>query len=392
MQLTLKGKLILWNAILIGFVGVFLLISFNSFTSYMLPKVMIEEQHQLSPEKDASSSSARKVQIEPIPHPFFQKMDISTTRGIRSLTDQLRLFSLICLFAAILFGSAGVYFLTTRALKPVQVLSNRMKQINIHQLTTPIPMEGAEDEIREMARSFNDMLERLNRVFQRQQSFISNAAHELRTPLSILQTNLEMITRDPNATLEEHKEMLHVFRRNLQRLDELIKHLLLLASEKPIPLEDEINLHSTLKEVLHELMGIAKKNSISIQVNGDPHLVLRGNQVLLRRALSNLIENGILYNRPHGKVEVSYFRRSHEIVIMVTDTGPGIPKEALPHIFEPFYRMDDARSKNKTGSGLGLTIASSILSKHGGSIRVERMEPGTRFILTLPQRSSSINA
>jgi heavy metal sensor kinase len=285
----------------------------------------------------------------------------------------------------------GAYWIAQQALRPVQHLSQQVQDIRAETLGQRLTYDGPSDEVKELAHAFDTMLERLEGAFDQQGRFVADAAHELRTPLATLRTNLEVIQQNPNAALFEYQEMSVTFDRTLNRLERLVEDLLLLArGEKELPREP-VNFEVLLTEIEQEHRPLAASHQILLNFKVEKGAVVLADARLLARAISNLIENGIRYNRPGGSVTTVVNNQADGIEIRIQDTGMGIPSNELPHIFERFYRVDRSRARHQGGSGLGLSITEHIIQLHGGRIEVESAPgTGTSFSIWLPCLSGDL--
>ncbi len=282
----------------------------------------------------------------------------------------IRLLSVIGLVTISGLGFLASKWVAQKSLQPVNQISENALQISVRNLDQRLNYQGAKDEIKTLADAFDLMLQRLQINFEDQSEFISNLAHELRTPLTSLRMNLEVLNADPQATLEDYYDFSAAAERALIRLERLVEDLLLLAkAEKEID-QRHIILGVMFEDILEELEPIAERNNIMLKMSGDLELEVLGDPVLLHRAFANLVENGIHYNHPGGFVEITSRKKSNQIVIEITDNGPGISAQQQTHIFERFYR-GDAGKKNNNGKGLGLAIAAHIINLHNGGIEVE---------------------
>ncbi len=382
-SLTLSRRLMLWTAgllIILGF-GQALLIS--RLTDINVPQTI--EGVMLSPTQIASS--------EPLPDSLSQTTP-SSPDAIEALPGQViqeivlrqvRSISLIMAGVFALIGVIGAYWIAQQALQPVKRLSRMVKEIRAETLDRRLALDGPSDEVKELADAFDNTLERLERAFEQQGRFVADAAHELRTPLATLRTNLEVIQQDPNATLSDYREMSATLNRTLDRLERLAEDLLLLArGEKELP-KEQVNLEVLLTEVVQELKPLAQSNQVSLDLKIAGEVIISADAQLLARTVSNLIENGIRYNRPGGSVTTTVQLQENGVVVQIQDTGIGIPANELPHIFERFYRVDRSRARHRGGSGLGLAITTHIVQLHGGRIRVESTPGvGSTFTIWLP--------
>ncbi len=308
--------------------------------------------------------------------------------GLRSsIAKTKQTFRIQCIFitiGVILLGSVLTWFVSGMVLKPLRELTTEIGNISEADLSQDLPVPHSDDEISALTRSFNRMLHRLDGAFRSQKQFSANAAHELRTPLAVLQTNLEVFRKRPNKTAEDYDAIIDQTLTQTDRLSNLVNSLLELLSLHTVSLEDEIQLYALTEEILCDLEPLAEKDRITFTLSGT-ECTIRGNDGLIYRAVYNLIENAIKYNRPDGTVSVQV----QDGTVTVRDTGSGIPKEDRERIFEPFYRVDKARSRKMGGAGLGLALVSDIAAVHEGSVRVtESSENGTVIELKLKENEN----
>jgi heavy metal sensor kinase len=305
----------------------------------------------------------------------------------------LRSISLVGLGMVAVLGGAGAYLLAGIALRPVRKVSEAARSISASTLDTRLALPGPRDEVKELADTFDAMLGRLQQTFEMQGRFVADVAHELRTPLASLRTNLEVVTEDEHATPDDYRAMVATQERALTRLERLVADLLVLATSQQPLSSSEVTLGALLEEVVSDLRHVAEARQVSVQLFNETEVVVRGDSGLLARVFSNLIENGINYNSPGGTVTVTIRQQDASAVVKVADTGIGIAPENLPHVFERFYRVDASRSRHDGGAGLGLSIVAALVRQHGGEVEVES-EPGkgSVFTLRLPmQRDASIS-
>src|ERR1019366_1635285 len=302
-----------------------------------------------------------------------------------ALLQELQSASLMGLGMVTIFSGIGAYWLAGIALRPVRQVSEAAQKVSASTLHTRLALEGPEDEVKELADTFDDMLERLEQNFTRQSRFVADVAHELRTPLASLRTSMEVVTTDEDATLADYREMSATQERALTRLECLVSDLLLLAkSEQPI-IRNEVALTPLIEEVCTDLEHEAARNQITLRPENDSELLVDGNSPLLTRVFNNLVANAIYYNRPGGKVEVSIEQKDTWAIVRIADTGIGIDPEQQPYIFDRFYRVDCSRARHKGGAGLGLSIVSAIVHQHKGSVQVESTpDTGSTFTVLLP--------
>lgn len=303
---------------------------------------------------------------------------------VQQVKNTFRKQSIIATLMVILASSACTYFLAGRALSPLRQFSSHMENIQAQNLSKPLEVPGTQDEIARLARSFNEMLKRLDQAFTAQRQFSANAAHELRTPLAVVQTNLDVLQKRRNPTSAEYAETIQMISEQTGRLSHLVSVLLEMTELQTVQRTDHISLSPLIEEVICDLTQVADEKSVTlIQETGEATVI--GSDLLLYRAVYNLVENAIKYNRPNGTVTVGVGKKNGTAIVSVIDTGIGISTENWDNIFEPFVRVDKSRSRAMGGAGLGLALVRDIADQHGGTVRVTRSSgQGTEVILTLP--------
>lgn len=326
---------------------------------------------------------------------------------IQETKEDFLLRSVIATTIIILLSSVCTYFLTKKTLTPLQKLTSEVSQIQAQNLSTQLAVPNSKDEIAQLTSSFNEMLARLDNAFSTQKQFSANAAHELRTPLAVLQTNLEVFEKKQEPEMVEYQQLFTMIKEQTARLSQLVGTLLDMTNLKSVPRTDHVSLEELVDEVFCDLDPVAEKAGISIHFDDnssqdwhtDVHTPdasvlnnnirnITGSYVLLYRAVYNLVENAIKYNRPNGSVTVSVKEKNGQAMILVKDTGIGISPENQKKIFDPFFRVDKSRSRAMGGAGLGLALVDSIAQEHGGSVKVlESNEKGSIIALMLPVSS-----
>jgi signal transduction histidine kinase len=382
--LTLRWRLTLWTAGLFLALGWGLVLFINSMTAIQIPQVLRVE---LQPTQQPFSNLSTVVPMPSLEtSPLSIEMPESQTTGVQEIViRQVRLISLIGIGLFALVGAVGAYWIAKQSLRPVRHLSHLAQKIQVQTLDQRLPAEGPPDEVKELADAFNEMLARLERAFEQQNRFVADAAHELRTPLATLRTNLEVIQRDPNATLSDHKEVSGVLERALTRLEKLVEGLLLQAKGEREIQTEPVEMEVLLSEIVQEAKILARAYQVEISLDISESITVLADAPLLGRAISNLLENGIRYNRPGGFVKVTAQRALNGVEIHVQDTGIGIPLDAQPHIFERFYRVDRSRARDQGGYGIGLSIAAHIVQLHDGTIQLQSdTGAGSTFTIWLP--------
>ena len=286
---------------------------------------------------------------------------------------------------AVTIASAAIaYFVSGQALKPLRKLSQQAEKIDQDSISDIRLSEDTVKEFRQLSISVNLMLDRLSESFAMQRQFSGNAAHELRTPLAIMQTKLELFAAEHKNLEGDTAELVRSQAEQLDRLSKLVHTLLEMSNLSSAPRSDRIELAPLVEEIITDLTPLASQNDITMEQDCD-NVVITGSDALIYRLVFNLIENAVKYNRRGGSVSVSVHKESSDVVVRVSDTGCGIPEEYRESIFQPFFRVDKSRSRQMGGVGLGLALVHEIAVLHGGSVRAEPgNKSGTVFIVTLP--------
>ena len=290
--------------------------------------------------------------------------------------------------AVTLLSGILAYFVSGRALKPLRSFASQVEMVQMNNLADMKINEDVLPEFKQLSRSFNQMLERLNTAFAAQRQFTGNAAHELRTPLALMQAQLELFFAEHPDVLPETAEFLSLLQEQTERLTQMTKTLLEMSNLQQVARNEQIQLAPMIEEIFTDLAPLAEKDGISLEVEGDG--VMTGSDALIYRLLFNLTENAVKYNRPNGSVRVSVLQKPEKLLIRVSDTGCGIPDEFQRSIFQPFFRVDKSRSREYGGVGLGLSLVWEIANLHGGSVWVEKSsEKGTTIAVDLPTQQST---
>lgn len=296
--------------------------------------------------------------------------------------------SLLITVIVALIGGAATYFISGRALKPLREFSETVEKVQAQNLTDYTIEENKIAELDRLRKSFNKMLMRLSVSFETQRQFTGNAAHELRTPLALIQAQLDLYhaAEHPESTTAAEETIQMVTEQN-ERLSKLVRTLLDMSELQTVARNDRIELHGLIEEVLTDLEPLAQEKNIELiqkshrgGEKADEELFLTGSDILIYRMLYNLVENAIKYNQKDGTVTVSAIKEKNEVVLTVSDTGNGIDEAFRTQIFEPFFRIDKSRSRELGGVGLGLTMVREVVRVHDGTIKVyANKNKGTTF-------------
>ncbi len=304
----------------------------------------------------------------------------------RTLQGLAFTFAVILPLAMILAIGSG-YLLMKRALRPIDDITSAAESITSRNLSERLPVPGTGDEVERLSRTLNRMIERLERSFRQIAQFTADASHELRTPLTILRGELEVTLRQ-NALAPATREILESMLEETDRLSETVEKLMILSRLDSGQLKLEwqwFDLAELCRDTVEQMRLLAEDKEIELDCFAPPRLEVKADPSRLRQILINLIDNAIKCTPSGGSVRVRLTQQADRAFIEVTDTGQGIPADAVPHIFDRFYRVDEARSRESGGSGLGLAITKMLCELHGGRIDVEsRLGEGTRFRVTIP--------
>ncbi len=277
------------------------------------------------------------------------------------------------------------YFVSGHALKPLRSFASQVTKVQLNNLEDMKINEEVLPEFQQLSHSFNRMLERLNNAFAAQRQFTGNAAHELRTPLALMQAQLELFSAEHPDVMPETVEFLSLLREQTERLTQMTKTLLEMSNLQQVSRNEHIRLAPLIEEIFTDLAPLAEKWNITMERSGDG--VMIGSDTLIYRLIFNLTENAVKYNSPGGSVRISVTQAEKGIIVRVTDTGCGIPEEFQRSIFQPFFRVDKSRSREHGGVGLGLSLVWEIADLHGGSVWVEESsEKGTTIAVELPSQ------
>lgn len=282
-----------------------------------------------------------------------------------------------------LISSTLIYFIVGYALRPLKKLGRQIQDIQAKNMQQPIALESNSIEILRLTDAFNGMLKRLNNAFSAQRQFSANAAHELRTPLAVMQTKVEVFEKNKNPGNDDYQEAIDMVKIQTDRLSHVIDILLEMTELQSAKRSDHISLAELTEEVICDLVAVGDKKGISLtQKPGDAQIM--GSDMLIYRAIYNLIENAIKYNHQGGEVSVEIKENDEYARVIVSDTGSGIDKNDWEQIFEPFFRVDKSRSRAMGGAGLGLALVREIARQHGGDVCVlQSSAQGTQIELSL---------
>ena len=296
--------------------------------------------------------------------------------------------SLIITILLALLGGVVTYFISGHALRPIREFSDKIEEVQAQNLSDSRIEENNVKELNQLGISYNKMLERLSEAFEIQRQFTANAAHELRTPLALMQVQLDLYNSasHPGNDTDTLQTIKMVTEQN-DKLNRMVKTLLDMSELQTVGRDDKIILDAIVEEVLADLEPLAVEKNIKL-IGKCEDATMIGSDILIYRLVYNLVENAIKYNHPLGQVTVTAYQRNKHVYLSVEDTGSGIPKELRERVFEPFFRVDKSRSRELGGVGLGLAFVREIVRVHDGSICIKSGKTGgTIFEVTFAQHS-----
>ncbi len=377
-KLSLRMRLTLLSALVMASVAVIL----TSMFLFGADRIFVRdlEQKMTFQPQDIIITSVKKEGVSN------ENMDLQeVTVSLKKAGTQFNLWGMAALFLVLILGTGATWLMAGHVLKPLKELSSAIEEISGNDLSSRVEIQGRQDEIGRLARSFNHMMDKVSASFERQKRFSASAAHELKTPLATILVNLEVLELDGKTSPDRMEKVLTIVKANTERMIRLVEDLMRLTSDKDHEMEEEVELSEVFAITLDELSPLIRKKDLTVSIENTPDISLTGSRVMLYRVMSNLLENAAKYNREHGSISIVTGRDDNGVTVKIEDTGIGIPEEALPHIFEPFYRVDQSRSRAVGGAGLGLPLVKDIVEKHGGEVTVKSAAgEGTTFILRFP--------
>lgn len=300
--------------------------------------------------------------------------------------SDLHNYSIIGVLIAFIVGAIGIYFLSGAILKPIDKIASIARKSSYSNLKERLNYAGPNDEIKRLANTFDDMLNRLNIAVETQEQFVQDASHELRTPIAIALTNIEVLEMNSEATIADYQELTRVLKLSLDRMNNISNSLQLLSEDGIAAIRIKVNISEVITEVVNEAEIEARRQGIVL--NWKPMAtdgIILGDSHRIKQVIFNLVDNAIKYNCHGGSVNITAHTENKSVVIQVADTGIGIATADLPKIFDRFFRADKSRSRQRGGSGLGLAIVKKIVEEHQGTVAVHSVQGhGSTFRAELP--------
>lgn len=381
---SLKFKLTIWYSLILSVFCIAFVVSINIWlTNYM---------KNWTPEEDMQG---RGFLIERIDRPRLRSLSeeqrIIVMESRMEDLENIRVISIYMVLPLVLMSFGGGYLMASIMLRPLSDLKDEVQKKEAQNLNEEIVFEDNGDEISELIKSFNRMSNRLSKSFESQKQFVENASHELKTPLSVIQANIDTILNDKEIPKKKLKKLVGNSKKQISFMNDLIEDLLLLSaiSTSKFNIEfEEIDISKVIRVSTNVLAEKIKEKDLELEIKeqGGNYLT-KGNKVLLERAFSNILDNSLKYSK--GKsIVVGISSNSEDIKISFKDDGKGVAKTKVMEIFERFYRLDKGRSRKDGGSGLGLAITKEIVERHGGQVYVNtKYSKGAEFIIKLPKVS-----
>jgi len=380
-SLTIRKRLMLWTLGLVLILGIIQVILFSSLSIINIPQTIQEVIIQptlvgMSKPEVVNTPASSVGQAQSI---------VGADQIQKAVQRQVIRIAIVTTLVFLGIGILGALKVSQQALEPVLRLSKEVSEVDETTLSKRVTSVGADDELLVMTTSINRTLDRLETAFQTQEQFVLDAAHELRTPLSIIRSSFEVLENLPQDAEAERAGLSASLNRNVERMEVLVEDLLFLAKGENQYASESINLAEIIGEICLDLQTLAKVNEVSFNFQTTENIAFKGNSVLIDRLFRNLIVNAIQYSNKGGTVSISIDRSLYEGKVSIADNGVGIHPDELPFIFDRFYRCDQSRSRAKGGSGLGLAIVKHIANLYKATVVVQSQPgEGSTFIVSLP--------
>lgn len=344
-------------------------------------------QKAVDAQGDDSGGGSEEIYIS-IPEDKWDEFSNDFSVQVYNNKEDYKRNSLIVSALLALLGGVAAYFISGHALKPIREFSDKIEEVQAQNLADSRIEASKIKELNQLSVSYNKMLERLSDAFEVQRQFTANAAHELRTPLSLMQVQLDLYhsTQHPGSDADTLQMIKMVTEQN-DRLSKMVKTLLDMSELQTVGRDEQIIMDDLVDEVLEDLEPLAQEKNIKL-IGKCKDITMVGSDILIYRLVYNLVENAIKYNHSGGQVTVTAYKNQKHIYLSVEDTGSGIPKELRERVFEPFFRVDKSRSRELGGVGLGLALVHEIVRVHDGSISIKSNPAGgTIFEVIFDQKS-----
>ncbi len=382
---SIRFRLTVWYSSLLLVFGVAFVVALNLAVRLDQPRVF-----ELSRSSDVVYTPVRtgpaQAIVVPIETETYSLREVEDGIYSHSL-DRLQYWSLVSVLGLAIASGVGGYVISGVLLRPVRDITEAASEISATNLSRRINYQGPRDELWALAETFDSMIARLEGSFERQRQFVQDASHELRTPLAAIRTNIEVTELDPDASLEDYRELVSTIKGQTERLTRLSEDLLLLTNDEGARVErEEVDLAALAADVIAELQPLAAQRGVALRRDIRGQVEGLANPDFLHRCVLNLVDNAIKYSGEGATVTVRVTDGGGTARVEVEDNGPGIPPEAIGHIFDRFYRVDKGRSRREGGTGLGLAIVKELIEAMGGNVGVRsEAGAGSTFWVELPK-------
>ena len=377
-KIKLKWKLTLFTILIMTITSGILVFSINYDVRHTVPQL-----------KGVINSNTGDVKID-LNSDFKAEIDnISIESAIEETTSRIYWLSITTFILVVIIGGMCTYFVVNNALIPIVELNKNIKKINEDNLTSNLSVKGPNDEIKELTISFNKMIAKLENAFTSQKRFNSSVAHELKTPLAVIKTNIDVLKRSNCKSIEEYDKTLAIVEKSILKMNLIIETMLDIIKQENAPLNESVSISEILEDIVDDLDIIADKKNIQLKLNtNNIKSKIKGNEIMLYRAFYNVIENAIKYNKINGTVNILCSEDYNIIKVKIIDTGKGIKEEEYEETTEVELeneQVEESELYSDNGVGLGLSLTQSVIKLHGGEIKVKsKLNEGTEFNLILP--------
>ena len=355
--------------------------------SPQFPLVSVEEQNHEFLSVETTSGVPVRILVTPIADGEYLLIQASMLGDIKNTLATLKIILAILIPSVLLATSFGGHLIASRALLPVEQITNRAREIQARNLDQLLDIKTSDIELRNLVTTLNEMMERLNRAFRSMQQFSLDAAHELKTPLTVMSGTVEVALNQDRSS-SEYKEAMQTVLDEINRMIQIVNQLFLLSSFEagnPDVNREPIDLSDLLHKIFELTQPLAEEKGIRTVFNADSKVRILGDPAQVSQVFINLVDNAVKFTPENGSIEISLHTQTGNATVTVTDTGIGVPSEELGNIFERFYQVDRARSGENRGVGLGLSIVQRIVEAHQGKISVvSKVGQGTTFSVTFP--------
>lgn len=352
------------------------------------PSFIVEEEIPKSAEIVSGDTGERitpkfhEIKKEKVANAFIRIRTEPIQEVLQATEVNFRNMQITFMIIIVILGGIITYIILSKFLNPLTKMTNVIENINHNNLDEEIKLPKSNDEIYRLSKSFNDMLDRIKSSFEMEKNFSASASHELKTPLAIMKSSIQVLKLSDKPTIEEYEENIEIMEQNIEKLIDIVNNLLLLTSNN-IGLVEKIDIKEIIDKIILNYNNELENKNIKV-INNIESCTINNNKSLINCVFENIINNAIKYNKNNGEISINLEKEKNNFKFIIEDTGIGISENNINNIFEPFFREDTSRSKEIKGNGLGLSLVKNILEKINGNILVEsEKQKGTKVILTI---------